>query len=124
MCDGKSKYSGQVKCLAGHQDTSAQISTILPDSGRLTGMMKVKKSCLVFASPRVQYHYGDIPSVHKKMARIVSKIILALALHYGHSHVRHFYDRDINRAIIIRSIRITFGFCSDFESLLCNIACE
>ena len=28
-------------------------------------------------------------------------------LHYGH-----------------RLIRITFGFCSDFESLLCNIACE
>ena len=45
-------------------------------------------------------------------------------LHYGHSHVRHFCDRDINRAIIIRLIRITFGFCSDFESLLCNIACE
>ena len=45
-------------------------------------------------------------------------------LHYGHSHVRHFYNSDINRAIIIRSIRITFGFCSDFESLLCNIACE
>ena len=45
-------------------------------------------------------------------------------LHYGHSHVRHFYDRDINRAIIIRWIHTTFGFCSDFESLLCNIACE
>ena len=38
VCDGKSKYSGQVKCLAGHQDTSAEISTVLPDSGRLTGM--------------------------------------------------------------------------------------
>ena len=45
-------------------------------------------------------------------------------LNYGHSHVRHFYNSDINRALIIRSIRITFGFCSDFESLLYNIACE
>ena len=45
-------------------------------------------------------------------------------LQYGYSHVRHFHDRDINCAIIIRSIPITFGFCSNFESLLCNIACE
>ena len=27
-------------------------------------------------------------------------------LHYGHSHIRHFYDRDINRAIIIKSILV------------------
>ena len=32
-CDRKSKYSGQVKCLAGHQDNSAEIGTVLPDSG-------------------------------------------------------------------------------------------
>ena len=25
VCDGKSKYLGQVKCLAGHQDTLAEI---------------------------------------------------------------------------------------------------
>ena len=31
-------------------------------------------------------------------------------LHYGHSHVRHFCNSDINHSIIIRSICITFGF--------------
>ena len=45
VCDRKSKYSGQVKCLKGHQDTSVVISTALPDSGRLTGMRRMQ--CIV-----------------------------------------------------------------------------